>query len=603
MNSRLGIVCLALLSLILAGSAARAGTVSTDGAWSQQLLLPASGHGAVLDSVRNRMVVILEDRPELWALPLAGPPIWQAIATSAPPDMPEFEDVTQAVYDPIRDRLLIYTPLFGPDQAEVWALSLGAAPTWSRLEVPGVGPQVRHFPALVYDPVGDRLLMYGGVHYDLPDGATVLNDVWSLALAGTPAWSEIVPEGPLPPPLARLSAAVVSTRLMVEGSSGGPGQLWALALTGTPTWTEVADGAGVPSPGLYSRIVADGARSRVLAFDGIQREVLAIRTDDGPSRSWQRIAELAGPEILGFSLIGDPARDRVVLHGGMLNDNTGDRSDTRAFSLADETWTTLVDQPLVPLPRSFAAGAIDSRRDRLVLHGGYLLDDLWALSLGASPGWSPLATTGTSPGERWAHGVVYDPPGDRLIVFGGACGQRPDMSPIVSSELWQLSLSSTPAVWSRVEPAGTPPAPRFLFALVYDPIRQRLILYGGRDGDVCYDDVWELSLAGPLAWRQMNPVEAPGRPVLTAAAAAFDPIRNRVVFFGGGLGADAYLDQTWALDLGGGDGRWVRLAESGSAPSGRYFTQLVYDPIRDRMLLHAGLGFAVGRDGNRIVTW
>src|SRR5439155_23205805 len=70
-------------------------------------------------------------------------------------------------------------------------------------------------------------------------------------------------------------------------------------------------------------------------------------------------------------------------------------------------------------------GTYDGRRDRLLVFGGQgsLGDhnDTWAISLGASPAWSPLATTGDSlPVPRSGHSVVYDSNRDRLVVFGGS---------------------------------------------------------------------------------------------------------------------------------------------------------------------------------------
>jgi hypothetical protein len=49
----------------------------------------------------------------------------------------------------------------------------------------------------IYDPVRDRMLVFGGCDASLAP----LNDVWALSLAGTPVWTHLAPSG-TPPTLA-----------------------------------------------------------------------------------------------------------------------------------------------------------------------------------------------------------------------------------------------------------------------------------------------------------------------------------------------------------------------------------------------------------------
>ena len=58
----------------------------------------------------------------------------------------------------------------------------------------GPGPSARWGAHAVYDPVADRLVVFGG---STGTGSTT-NDVWALDLSGPPTWHELTPAGPAP---------------------------------------------------------------------------------------------------------------------------------------------------------------------------------------------------------------------------------------------------------------------------------------------------------------------------------------------------------------------------------------------------------------------
>jgi hypothetical protein len=84
---------------------------------------------------------------------------------------------------------------YGGDAAgEVWALDLGdpLAPTWTRLETDGMTPAGRGEAALIYQAVGDRLLVSGGGESPA---------VHALVFGGTAAIPPAATPGPPPGPL------------------------------------------------------------------------------------------------------------------------------------------------------------------------------------------------------------------------------------------------------------------------------------------------------------------------------------------------------------------------------------------------------------------
>jgi hypothetical protein len=198
---------------------------------------------------------------------------------------------------------------------------------------------------------------------------------------------------------------------------------------------------------------------------------------------------------------------------------------------------------------------------------------VWSLDLAGSGHWAPLQISG-GPGWRFEHTAIYDPEGDRMIVFGGSNGD--DLN-----DVWSLSLSGTP-VWTQLFPAGTPPVPRKYSTAVYDSRRQRMILFGGKsDAPPLFPDlgdVWELTLAATPEWHPLS-VMGPSPGTRRDHAAIYDPERDRMIVFGGYTN----LPYTWALDLSGAP-TWEPLPDG----PGLQEEGAVYDPTIDGVVVTGG---------------
>jgi hypothetical protein len=248
-----------------------------------------------------------------------------------------------------------------------------------------------------------------------------------------------------------------------------------------------------------------------------------------------------------------------------------------------------------PSPRRQMSAILDPVRRRMVMFGGISdspRNDVWSLSLAGPPTWTQLTPTGPYPLPRRGHGAVYDPVRDRMIVFGGL-----STSGHALNDVWSLSLSGSPT-WTELSPSGLRPAERAGCALIYDPVRDRLVLFAGGDlhpgGD--FNDVWQLSLTGPPAWTRLSPSgTAPEERSWTSAI--YDPVRDRMVIFGGvgyytdpyygGLSYDNMAD-VQSLDLAGGTS-WQQLSPTGVGPGPRYSTSIVHDRMGDRLVDFGGL--------------
>ena len=78
--------------------------------------------------------------------------------------------------------------------------------------------------------------------------------------------------------------------------------------------------------------------------------------------------------------------------------------------------------------------------------------------------------------------AVYDPVTNRMIVFGGAAILSVPLHFHHYNDVWILTnangLGGTPE-WIQLAPIGALPASELLFSIAYDPISNRMTLFGG----------------------------------------------------------------------------------------------------------------------------
>jgi hypothetical protein len=135
--------------------------------------------------------------------------------------------------------------------------------------------------------------------------------------------------------------------------------------------------------------------------------------------------------------------------------------------------------------------------------------------------------------------------------------------------------------------------------MAYDARRERIVLFGGRrfgidfNGDNVSDDgllgdVWEWD---GTQWTFRMLVGLTPR---EEHAMAWDPLRRRVVLFGGRT-EDGPVRQTH--DWNGE--RWIMRDNGGNgSPSARYGQAMAFDPVNGVVLMHGGRGSQFWKD-----TW
>jgi hypothetical protein len=163
---------------------------------------------------------------------------------------------------------------------------------------------------------------------------------------------------------------------------------------------------------------------------------------------------------------------------------------------------------------------------------GNASSEAWELSLAGTPAWTLIETANGIWLDSQLQTAIYDPLGDRMIVCGGALSQFG--SPYPGGVFMQLIFGGTPQ-WAGILGAD-PPYGTIASASVYDLTRERFVMFGGTNSTLFpypggFRETWAVPLDTP-AWTQLATAgEAPWAP--SGHTAIYDPIGDRMIVFGG----------------------------------------------------------------------
>lgn len=192
---------------------------------------------------------------------------------------------------------------------------------------------------------------------------------------------------------------------------------------------------------------------------------------------------------------------------------------------------------------------------------------------------SLLGAQDPQPSARFDGTIAYDPAGRQIFLFGGQ-----DIAP--KNDLWVYSLARRR--WTEVQVSSARPPARFGHTLIFDPIRRRLVAFGGQAGGF-FSDVWAFDIVRGL-WEQLSADEA-GPSRRYGHSAIYDAARDRMVISHGFTDAGRF-DDTWAFEFTSGS--WRNISPSGTRPLRRCLHHAVYDSANNQMLLYGGCSSPVG---------
>lgn len=288
----------------------------------------------------------------------------------------------------------------------------------------------------------------------------------------------------------------------------------------------------------------DARTGHVMATAGADGGVFMLGGDGPPGgttwrfdgRAWSPL-DPGGPANRTMAAAAfDTARQVLVVFGG-----SGMRTGSRygeTWEFDGRRWTARDVRG--PGARDHHAMAYDEARAQVVMYGGWNAERTFPAET-----WTWDGTTWTRAEEKSAPGgighlaMAYDARRQRIVLFGGDGPDRP-----ATDETWEWDGRT----WTRAVIAGPTPGARTRHRLAYDAARGVTVLFGGQIGGgrtAQYpSDTWTFD---GRAWTRHD---VPGPPPRWVHAMADDTRRERVVLFGGGLGAAPFsrLADVWEWD-------------------------------------------------------
>jgi hypothetical protein len=573
-----------LLTAAIQLAAASPAAAASPSAW-QPLSGPPQNNGAIaLDDTHHRLFTFGGENTDMVrVMTLDGYPYPWALFTAAGTP-PAVRSATALQYDSARDRLLLFGGInaAGHSFNDVWSLNLSGTPTWSKLTTTGPGPDPRSDASVCYDTATNKLFVFGGLDSLGNDETSTL---YALDLsAATPTWSHPFQGGAVPTSRAGSQFALdpFGRRIyLFGGTNNGGDELndeYELNLN-TFTW------ASAPMTG----IIPDARDHHVCVWDRNDQQLIvwggnavddSLRAMSVATREWRSLNWFIGPPTRSGPSLGffDWQGNRVVVLAGSRG------SDAYTFYKLDPTNFWYGTGPTrAPIGGSMV---LDRANARTIAYGGIdwpynsVIGDFWQYSFTNPQGWNGVNTGGVTPPQRVAHVAVWDQKHDRMLVIEGR-----DENNAPTNSVFALSDSADFMNWKGLATSGTAPTPRTYSAGIYDPVGDRVLLFGGIDANNLRGGLSQLALTPSPAW---STIAATGGPRGRAGATAiYDEPRRRMILFGGADSVTGnYQNDVWSLSLPGLT--WTHLLPTGTPPLGRWKHNAVYDSRRGRMVVFGG---------------
>ncbi len=488
------------------------------------------------------------------------------------------------------------------------SLVASAAPvrTWIARELGGPGRP--DLASQAWDPVGKRVLLFGG-RYGAPGTFGWNGTRWVRAATTGPTGYDV-------------ASATDEARGTVVAFGGADADHTTAKIHGT---TFVWDGAAWTSPATSTK--PSPRRGAAMAWHPIRETVILYGGRDNNGRTFKDTWEWNGTAWTQISSGTDAdapagllAFDRKANELILLS-----KGETRAWDGA--AWQVRATGG----PTDVAAIGWDPAAGRLVAQGFTEAagPTTWAWN-GTS--WAAVTTTGVAAGRPQARELVWDEGTSSLVMYGYA--QKPAPDYVFDAEEATYTLAGT--TWSRA--ADVVPTWRTAPGVAYDEARGRLVLFGGARYSAILDDTWEWD---GERWQRVTTPTSPSR--RRNPSMAWDPSRGAIVLYGGDHEGGSAIGETWTYDgktwtqlatptspptrsntalawdgtglllFGGGSGymndtwrlsgsEWVQLTPA-TSPPGRSEHAMAYDSARERVVLYSGRNSSSGSSISDTWEW
>jgi hypothetical protein len=425
---------------------------------------------------------------------------------------------------------------------------------------------------LAYNTSSNRATLFGGIGFGFD-----MNDLWELQ--GN-TWVDVTPAGTLPPTRCCTSMAYepANGRMVFYGGWNHAGQFsyidtW--AWNGS-SWTQLPNG---PTARDSHVMVWDPNRGLSMVFGGFSADVreLVGNVWAGPFND-VRWPPADDEHSIAYDPLAVSGHRRIFLYGG------GSSHVWETFHFGNNNGTLTWRFPWLFVPGNVSPGdrighamVWETPRNRALLFGGRqrldgvlgttVYGDTWSFTRTpgvVDPTWTSL---GGGPPARYDHAMVYDSLRDRTVLFGGR-----NAAGAALGDTWTWNGS----FWSPGPPG--PPA-RFDHAMAYDPVRGVVVLFGGQAGGQKLGDTWEWNGSAWALRATTGPSARTG-----AVLSDFGSACGGVLLFGGRNAAGALQQDHWFWN----GASWTAGSAAGSQPSARENARMLWDPAEGRLWFFGG---------------
>jgi hypothetical protein len=419
---------------------------------------------------------------------------------------------------------------------------------------PGLRPAGRTQFAMTYDLMRRRCIVFGGVS----GSGYLLNDTFEWN--GT-TWQDRSGVGPAPRSGCAMAYHLATGQSVLFGGADNSrirNDTW--VWNGT-TWSE-----------RFPPILPPARAGHSMSSDLLQCRVMMFGGTDAVLWQWNGTLWSQGPSLpVARTLceIASGESGQTFLMGGQQYISGFDSKSLGDLWRCDGNhWQQ--QKPTELPPRGTLAAAFDATRNCVVAVGPSegLSQPMRMWELRAS-GWLEKAAQLEPEGLNFTR-LCYDQRSGSCVMFGGMAGFLPT----------NYTYEWSDGKW-RILSTQNPPPPRFDHSLVYDNLRQQMILFGGRTLGSTLQDTW---LWNGASW---SLAATSGPSARSGHGMAFDSRRGRGVLFGGGIfqGTQAGLSNsdTWEWD----GSTWLRVATTVSPPRRASFA-MAYDERRGLAVIVSG---------------
>ena len=450
------------------GTVTLADTWAWDGhTWTRLADLPEPqgvgvySHAMAYDARRKRLVLfggMTIDEPQSITYELDAQGVWSTVTTTM---TPAARYSMQMAYDPERGRIVLYGGDSSTQGAAVRNDTWEYDGDWHPIAASAVAPY-RAGGKMAFDRTSHRMILVGG--YDdtfVRSNATyAYNGANSTMTTVTPAVN------------------LVTARSGMSLADDGHGRLvmfggFSTALTNE---TLIWDGStwGLPQPTLRAGAgtANDLDRRVVVVFGGITTSpTIDGTTWELSTDGWRQVGGTT-TALWGVAMTYDVVRHQTVRFGGQTAASGGYVNTTAFWN--GSLWSTRLAVVTDPTPRARSGMAFDVAHSDAVLFGGVksngsYTNETWTWNGTSWMDRTPASAT-ASPSARADVQIAYDRAHGKTVLFGGFAANGG-----LQNDTWLWDGTS----WQNVSKTARPLA-RDHGSLVWNPARQRLVLYGGR---------------------------------------------------------------------------------------------------------------------------